>query len=247
MVTRRRRHEVHLSTPAPLEVAVVPPPKRETAEEKAKRERREKLERLAQLGLWFLIGVVLAGTIGLWWLYLFPQEPPALVDCSSAVPGLAVSLAYPSYLATGDEGQIAVTVINQGFEPISGTLVVAFLGPLAAQMTGETKNEVTFSALKPGVQQTQHIKFTLIESGRLVAPEAAFAHMPALRFTLQVPSEAGVTRCSAEEWRIERAPIHGLQRGFNWLLGGSTLVTTLSTFFWGRIKKLLGIEEEKKK
>jgi len=98
---------------------------------------------------------------GLWLGFVRPQYYFPPIQCSNAP--VAVSLRYPHYIAVGDEGFVEVGLHNTGSQPISGTAVIAFDGPVTVHPVLAQSNTLPFKNLPPAGITTDRVRFTLNE------------------------------------------------------------------------------------
>jgi len=122
-----------------------------------------------RLSAWPTIIMLLVFSFGLsmWLSYIVPQEychEP--VELEPAQIPISLSLAYPEYIAGGDQGYIDVTVRNETDRSLSSTVVVDFSDDHVVCMACSGTNKVEFRDLLPRVKQTWRIGFVLNEAPR---------------------------------------------------------------------------------
>lgn len=175
---------------------------------------RRQWRQMLSIGLLFLLVAVSLYLVRLGMQYVLPVEAPGPVVCRGA-PGLTVSLVYPTYLALGDEGFLDVTVHNTATHTVTGTLVVAFTGPVPVRLAAGTDSAIRLEGLAPGASHTQRLRFFRSEP----VSSASLLGSPGLpvRFTL---SWAGSpVPCADRAWELRPAPVYRLQAVLRWLGG----------------------------
>jgi len=114
---------------------------------------------------WHVIVIlaVLVFAVWLWLHYLVPQEHRSK-ELDPATMPVWIRLAYPEYIAVGDQGYIDVTVGNMATGPISVVVVVDFIDGHIVQMSESETNKVEIKDLAPSGRHTSRIGFILNEA-----------------------------------------------------------------------------------
>lgn len=173
----------------------------------------------------FVVGMLFLMALGLWQRYILPHSYQLPINLAPEIPGLAVSLSYPTYVAVGDEGYLDVMVTGRSAEPATGRLVVVFTAPPSAQTLPESTNLIEFSALRDGQQLAQRVRFGLNQW-----PWAW--HVGTVKFQVQAMTEDGREKLMAEH-NIALAPLPYLKT----ILFGSFGLTALGGIFWDYIRR----------
>jgi hypothetical protein len=219
--------EKAVAVPSPLKLTWDAPIKVEVVEKEKPPPEVNRLTLLLRFAaIFFAVSFALLGAL-LGYFFLRPRNylPPA--GCAPEIEGLSIALSYPSYIATGDEGYIDVTVINGGEREITGTVVVVFKGPISVQSAVSESSVIEFTALKSGGRETRRVRFSLNESPLWFSDEV-------VRFHLLAAVEGSEKKL--EEHIIQLAPIPYLKTGFSWLMG-SSFVAGLISALWDEIRR----------
>jgi len=169
-------------------------------------------------------------TFGLWAIFLFPHAYPTL-DCGA---GVTIALAYPRFLATGDEGQLELTIRNEATTSLTATVVVDFLGPLPVQVKATKASNIRLSRLPPGAESGASIPFH-------ISQPPLWSRRGAVDFTVRLVEEKSTTTCvtttGEETHRITLCPIHSLAGYFRWFR--LTPLALVGAALWEWFKKRL--------
>lgn len=165
-----------------------------------------------------------------WGAYSFPRNYPPPIDAHP----LLVALVLPAYVAFGDEADLEVTVTNGGTDPTTGAVTVSFSGGAAAHPLPAETTTVKLEGLAGGASLTQRLKFSLAQAPTFWSQEV-------VHLALHVAVGDQHMRLPVEP-QIRLAPVPYLNT-ISSLLFGSSLVATVSAFFWDIFKKrILGME-----
>lgn len=180
--------------------------------------------------LMLVLMVIFIGHLLLWLFLVFPQVYLTL-ECEA---GVTIALAHPRYLATGDEGQLELTIRSEAIAPLTATVVVDFLGPLPVQVEATKASNVHLSRFPPGAESGASIPFHINQ------PPLWFQR-GAVDFTVRLVEEQSTATCvtsiGEETHRITLCPIHGLAGYFRWFR--FTPLALVGAALWEWLKKRL--------
>jgi len=98
-----------------------------------------------------------------------PRPPITIKE----IPGLVVTLTYPTHLSFGKESYIDITLFNQGEHEISNvTVTVVFTNHLSIRTPLTQSNTSYFDSLKKYELKTQRIIFSLDETPQWFSKKA---------------------------------------------------------------------------
>jgi hypothetical protein len=168
-----------------------------------------------------------AVSLALWFVYDFSARHYVTLDCGTKV---TASLTYPGFLATGDEGQLSLTVYNGMTATLTTTVVVAWLGTLPVQVKPEGASAVHVANLLPAAAQGAHLALQI-------------AHTPSwfqsgdVEFVVRRQDTPCRAATGEATQRIHLAPAHALGGYLSWFR--LTPLTLLFTTLWEWLKKRL--------
>lgn len=191
--------------------------------------------------LWpFLVSVlVIVSGAMLWALFVWPQNHPLdeTIELKPAPIPLSLRVVYPRYVAIGDQGHVAVTIVNRSSQPISGTVVIVFDGCHIACTSGDRTNRIQFQDLAPRVSQDFEITFVLNEAPRfyVVGPNP-----PPVKFHLQVADTNGNKADAFSDQEIKLGPIPYLGKILSPIIGAVCILLINFPVDW--LKRLVSID-----
>jgi len=175
-----------------------------------------------------VISAVLVFAVWLWLHYLVPQEHRSK-ELDPATMPVWIRLAYPEYIAVGDQGYIDVTVGNMATGPISVVVVVDFIDGHTIQMSESETNKVEIKDLAPSGRHTSRIGFILNEApyfyGLADAP-------PPVWFDVKVVDMSGSLLKVFSNQLILLAPFPHLRALQRLLIPGGVITGLWTVFKW---------------
>lgn len=145
--------------------------------------------------------------IWVWQHYIVPHEYlRERIELDPANSPVLLILAYPKYIAGGEQGYVDVTICNEADRPISSVVVVDFSDEhhIVCMNCSET-NEAEFEGLAPRVRQTWRITFVLNEAPYYYT--FGSAPPPSVRFDVRVVDRHGNWVDAFSDKAIDLAPV----------------------------------------
>ena len=104
-------------------------------------------------------GIAIAAALGLfvYWLFVLPTEffsPIEFKDTS-----VSVSMTYPTYVAFGDEAEMALSVTNHGSKVFTGQITVIFKGNVGARPLPSGSTAIEIKDLVAGASSANRLRF----------------------------------------------------------------------------------------
>jgi len=165
-----------------------------------------------------IILMVIAALVGLgllWAYYQFVLKTGTGEAVCDAEPDLQIILSFPSYLTTGETGELHITTVNTGMQAITTTLIVDFQGVPVRLVKGEGQIEI--QKLLPGSRKSFSLQFS-----RETPPDWSLKGK-SIRLYFLINGQNCRNKTSLE---IRKAPLHNLrfllQKGLSGLISVSS-------------------------
>lgn len=197
-------------------------------------------QRVLWLILFIFLSIILLTVIWSWYKMAFPKEQ-MIVSCGKFIPGLTVSITYPTYMAIGDQGELVVTVKNSQSPtknvPLddSNSIVVYFPDKLGVNFDPKSSNIIKLKDLAPGEIRTQIIKFSLSRKPKILSPQGR-----EVVFGIRVAGH--YQSCEGKTAVITTAPLYMLQTiviPFAAKFGVGAVFVAIIGLIWDKVKAFL--------
>ena len=195
----------------------------------------EQVRQPLSIGMHILVaGIAIAAALGLfvYWLFVLPTEffsPIEFKDTS-----VSVSMTYPTYVAFGDEAEMALSVTNHGSKGFTGQITVIFKGNVGARPLPSGSTAIEIKDLVAGASSANRLRFAF-------AMDPGWFSEETIGTTLQVSSTAAPVQALPGP-EIGIAPVPFLRTLIN-LITSSAIVVAVAALLWEVVRKrLLGWE-----